>query len=59
MDWNVPHPADDGLATVNVDKVSSPLKQEQETIRRRINPVILSATFGIDLSLNAMNTIFS
>ena len=59
MNWNAPHPADDGLATVNVDDVSSPLNQEQETILRRINPMTLSATFGIDLFLNAMNTIFS
>ena len=59
IDWNAPHPADDDLATVNVDDVSSPLNQEQETILRRINPMTLSATFGIDLFLNAMNTIFS
>ena len=59
MDWYAPHPADDGLATMNVDDVSSPLNQEQETILRRINPLTLSATFGIDLFLNAMNIILS
>ena len=32
MDWYAPHPADDGLATLNVDDVSSPLNQKQETI---------------------------
>ena len=59
MEWYAPHPADDGLATMNVDDVSSPLNQEQETILRRINPLTLSATFGIDLFLNAMNIILS
>ena len=59
MDWSAPHPADVGLATMNLDDVSSPLSQEQETILRRINPLTLSATFGIDLFLNAMNIILS
>ena len=59
MDWNAPHPADDDLATVNVDDVSGLLNQEQEAILRRINPMALSATFGTELFLNAMNTIFS
>ena len=59
LGWYAPHPADDGLATVNMGDVSSPLNQEQETILRRINPMTLSATFGIDLYLNAMNTMFS
>ena len=58
-DWYAPHPADDGLETVNVDNVLSPLNQEQETILRGINPMTLSATFGIDLYLNAMNTVFT
>ena len=34
------------METVNVDDVSIPLHQEQETILRRINPMTLSATFG-------------
>ena len=59
MDQSAPHPADVGLATTNLDDVSSPLNQEQETILRRINPLTLSATFGIDLFLNAMNIILS
>ena len=58
IDWNAPHPPDDGLATVSVGDVSSSLNQEQETILRRINPMTLSATFEIDLFLNAMSTIF-
>ena len=59
MEWNTLHPADDGLATANVDDVSSPLNQEQETILRRINSMTVSGTFGIDLFLSAMNTEFS
>ena len=59
MEWYAPHPADDGLATMNVNDVSSPLNQEQEKILRRINPLTLSATFGIDLFLNAMDIILS
>ena len=59
MNWYAPHPADDGLATMNVDDISSPLNQEPETILRRINPLTPSATFGIDLFLNAMNIILS
>ena len=59
MAWYATHPADDGLATVNVDDVSSPLNQGQETILRRINPLTLSVTFITDLFLNAMNAILS
>ena len=51
--------ADNGLGTVNVDSGLSPLNQEQETIFRRINPIALSAVFGVVLYLNGVNTIFS
>ena len=57
MDWYALHPADVGLATVNVEDVSSPLNHEQEAILRRIYPMTLSAAFGIDLDLNAMHTL--
>ena len=45
IDQCAPHLADDGLTTVNVDDISSPLSQEQETVLRGINPMTLFATF--------------
>lgn len=58
-DWNAPHPSDDGLSTVNVDDVQSPLSSEQEQCLKDLDPLSVSSNFGIDILVHARSSILS
>ena len=59
MDWNAPHPLDNGLSTVEVDDIESPLQPLQEEYLRGINVCGISTCFGIDIFVNAINYVKS
>ena len=56
MDWYAPHPTDDGLSTVTVDDFDCPL---DDLNLDHINPLSESASFGIDLYMQALESVNS
>ena len=57
MDWSAPSPMGDGLNTVDVFDVDSPLSHEQYRELRNLDPLSLSSCFGIDIFTAALETI--
>ena len=54
MDWVAPHPSDDGLSTVTVESLECPFN---DIDLQHINPLAESASFGIDIYLQALESV--